>query len=206
MLPERDELAALCAALAMALDHPTEALIHRELDNPLLCALARSAAREAKSPLAQVFDALWEALDAGPPLQQLALEHTRLFLGPRAPRLQPYEHALGGRTPGGGELPAVYAREDFGVSPGFKDHPDHLCIELEFMAQLLQSGRLAQAADFARAHLSPLLAHIAPRLRDETRHPFYRIVADGLAALAQLDFRGLPAPGVIPGCRHEELA
>ncbi|HLG18024.1 MAG TPA: molecular chaperone TorD family protein [Blastocatellia bacterium] len=73
-------------------------------------------------------------------LSNLQIEYSRLFLGPTKPQVYPYEAAFlsqsGWPTTTSSELASAYRQEGLKLAPGFKESPDHISIEFEFMSHL----------------------------------------------------------------------
>lgn len=99
----------------------------------------------------------------------------------------------------------------FGIEPGLAGHerPDHVALELEFMAFLLCKARLAAADDaravceaaqaaFFREHLAWWLPAFCVGLRRKAEHGFFAEVGELLAAFLRAERlrSGLPAPRV----------
>lgn len=103
----------------------------------------------------------------------------------------------------------------FGIEPGLKpsDRPDHICLELEFMAFVLLKKRLAlvsddpdrceqadvcqqAATDFFRDHLAWWVTAFATGLQHKGGHGVYGMVGRFLAAFMAVERirLGLPAP------------
>ncbi len=132
-------------------------------------------------------------------LEELAVEYTRLFLGP-GPHVHPYAGVyLSGEGASLCGPEAVWARDfmeeaGFVIAPAQRDLPDHVGIELEFMhkmtereAQALDRADLAEAASsqriqkqFLEQHLGRWLPQFCDKAMERAVHPFYRELA-GLA-------------------------
>ena len=94
-----------------------------------------------------------------------------------------------------------YAEEGLGLSPSFKDLPDHVAVELEFMAYLCykelecwqredwEEGRryLAQERGMLRDHLSRWISLFRRRLAAATEEPLYRALASLVEACIAWD-------------------
>ena len=132
-------------------------------------------------------------------LEEMAVEYTALFLGPGG-HISPHEsvHAetsgvLWGRSTG--EVKRYIESAGFAYDPAFHGLPDHISVELEFMAVL--AGKEAQAfrdADFSAAsnclkyqkefladHLGEWAPAFCRQVTERAEHPFYRGIA-GLTA------------------------
>lgn len=130
----------------------------------------------------------------------LNTEYHRLFIGPYKLAAPPYaslyleaEPAIMGRSTL--EVLRLYEEAGFVLSPSFRDLPDHIVAELEFMALLCEreqkarQGRdisevalvIAREATFLKHHLSRWIPRFSSRILAATEMPFYR----ALALLAQ---------------------
>lgn len=132
--------------------------------------------------------------------EDLAVEYTRLFLGP-GPHISPHEslHVEEGCGPDGGHWgPDTVKVKNFveaaGLTVGssFPGMPDHICVEMEFMQML--AAREAEAwteADEAFAtniqkiekrfydeHLSRWVGRFCDSVIQTSRHSFYRGIAE----------------------------
>ncbi|MDP3062671.1 MAG: molecular chaperone TorD family protein [Chloroflexota bacterium] len=126
----------------------------------------------------------------------LAVEYTRVFVGPERAEAYPYESMyrdgeIMGQTTR--QVAACYERAGLAVSAAFKDLPDHITAELEFMACLCvqelnarQQGDGKKSARFRREreafleeHLAMWVPMFAERVTTRCTSPFYR----GLARL-----------------------
>lgn len=132
-------------------------------------------------------------------LEDLATEYTRLFLGP-GPRIAPYECVQrGAETPWGpesGEVSRMLGEAGFDIDPAWHDLPDHISVELEFVAHLTSveaeawtrgdtasALRARQWQDaFLSRHLGLWTGVFCARVGTEARLPFYRAFAAILGA------------------------
>jgi TorA maturation chaperone TorD len=130
-------------------------------------------------------------------LQTLLIDYTRLFLGPVDPRARPYgsvwlEVDGGVMQDSTMAVSAFYGEGGFEVSGEFRDLPDHVAAELEFLYLLLfkaaqgAAGGEAAAADAALAlrrrflteHLGAWIGPFANAMRAGAETEFYRALAD----------------------------
>ena len=168
----------------------------------------RTAAAEVDADMAALAQALADALDAQP-LDELQIDYTRLFLNPTGPLAAPYESAwLAGRDPMHAEevtqsVLASYRSGGYDVDVDFKDLPDHIAAELEFLYALIfrearaaASGNDAQrqeAADlrrrFVEQHLGRWIGPFAAALRDGGETAFYRMLANLTERLVRSEAR-----------------
>lgn len=126
----------------------------------------------------------------------LRQEHTRLFADPRQLLVPCYESMY--LDPSGSimgeparQVSRIYAAEGLGRADSFHDLPDHISVELEFMAYLCTcegaawieadpdtaAARTEKQASFLHDHLLQWLPAFRSRLLQESRLPFYRDIA-----------------------------
>ncbi len=126
-------------------------------------------------------------------LEEVSLEYTRLFVGPGPPLAYPYESVY--RTPGGRvmgdctlEILQMYQEEGLYPEVSYKDLPDHIAMEMEYMAYLCQKEEEAKQEgndDAVRAygekerrfldvHLASWVPQFCARIIKVTSLPFYR--------------------------------
>lgn len=137
---------------------------------------------------------------------ELAIEYTRLFIGPGR-HISPHEsvHAegSGGRLWGASTAEAKRLIESVGFEfmPDYGGLPDHISVELEFMqavseyeAQAWADGETERAAEclwvrqsFFEAHLAPWVPRFCVRITSETESPFYRDMAKLTEAFLALE-------------------
>jgi TorA maturation chaperone TorD len=158
-------------------------------------AMARAAAG-VDPALAEVAARLGAAFAAAE-LQTLLIDYTRLFLGPVDPRARPYgsvwlEVDGGVMQDSTMAVSAFYGEGGFEVSGEFRDLPDHVAAELEFLYLVLfkaaqaAAGGDPAAADAAFAlrrrflseHLGAWIGPFANAMRAGAETDFYRALAD----------------------------
>jgi len=160
-----------------------------------------SAFYPPKGDMANVWDAMNRAAEGGavgnePELARLDLEYNRLFVGPGRLPCPPYESVhrsdrpemelgtvLGPSTV---EVKKAYAEAGLVIGPDFKDLPDHIAVELEFM-HFLCIKELESKADgakwhqmqkeFVRSHLRLWVGSFTAKTITSTKSPFYRLAA-----------------------------
>ena len=134
-------------------------------------------------------------------VEELRVEHARLFVGPHRVIAPPYGSVYleeGRRVMGDSTLHALRAYEEAGLhlDPDFKELPDHISVELEFVYYLTAKGAEAAAAgnadessryDWAREafldqHLRRWVPPFCARIAEGTEHDFYRDLAQCLTA------------------------
>ena len=126
-------------------------------------------------------------------IEELAIDHARLFVGPFGLVAPPYgsvyleDDALMGDSTV--DVADWYRQED--MEPAGKDVPDHITAELEFMYVLICREMEAISADdteaaglyrqqqkgFLLAHLGAWVARFAERVRQGARTEFYKALA-----------------------------
>jgi len=166
-----------------------------------------SAFYPPKADAEGVWDAMNRAAGAGadrPDLSRLDLEYNRLFVGPGRLPCPPYESVhrrdrpemelglvLGPSTV---EVKKAYADAGLAVGPDFRDLPDHIAVELEFMhflctKELESKGKEEKwhqmQAEFVRSHLEPWAGTFAAKTMASTKSPFYRLAATLLDELVK---------------------
>lgn len=139
------------------------------------------------------------------PLQELLVDHTRLFLGPVQALAQPYASVwLSGQhqlmqapTLDAMEL---YAQAGFEVDEAFQELPDHVAVELEFLYLLLwrenearASGNAAALAgvasikrNFLDQHLGRWLGPFLLAMHEGAQTAFYETLAEVTERFARL--------------------
>ena len=123
------------------------------------------------------------------------LAYARLFLGPFDVQVPPYaslyldpEHRIMGTV--SREVARTYAEAGFGPDQGFREAPDHIAVEWEFLYSLTyryaETGEPAwreQREKFRDEHALQWMPRFAEDVRTRTDHPFYQNLATLLAAV-----------------------
>ncbi|MFW6265495.1 MAG: TorD/DmsD family molecular chaperone [Halanaeroarchaeum sp.] len=115
-------------------------------------------------------------------LDALRAEHTRLFVGPGELPCPPYESVYrddGGQVlgPSTEAVVAWYRTFGVGLDPAVRDLPDHVAVELEFLAHLQRRGETATVDRFLAEHPRRWVPAFCDRVEAATREPFYRALA-----------------------------
>lgn len=137
----------------------------------------------------------------------LALEYTRLFVGPGPLPAPPYASVYSDpqeRVMGEAALEALrhYQAAGLFLSPETRELPDHAALELEFLATLCEEeatawGRddpaaaqdfLAKEAEFLGQHFLRWIPRFSARLAASARCELYAILADLIENFSRLDF------------------
>jgi TorA maturation chaperone TorD len=184
--------ADLCRLLAACYYQPGPEFVEERVFDSM-----RTAAAELDADLAVLAQAMGEAFDAQP-LDELQIDYTRLLLNPAGPLAAPYESAwLAGKDPMVFDevIQSVldsYRTGGYEVDEGFRDLPDHIAAELEFLYALIfrearaaASGNEAERAEaidrrrrFIEQHLGRWIGPFTAALRDGGATPYYRALAD----------------------------
>ncbi len=166
---------------------PTPELLRRIKDNGFLATLTAAGAHLGGEFLQRPEDEL---------LEDLAVEYTRLFLGP-GKHVQPYAAIyLGGAGASLCGPATVWARDfmeraGFTLTPEHHGLPDHVAVELEFMAGMAErEARAMEGADreaaaecrriqkaFLQDHLGRWLPAFCGRAAEHAELTFYREMA-----------------------------
>lgn len=155
----------------------------------------RAAAAQLDDTLGERAQALGEAFAAAR-LADLLVDYTRLFIGPTHTRARPYgsvwleadANLMQDSTLALGKL---YAEGGFEVAESFRDLPDHIAAELEFLYLLTFRRNRAQATGdaatvaavdalrgrFLDEHLARWIPPFTAALRAGAETPFYRALA-----------------------------
>lgn len=180
----------LCRYLAACYYEPDPAFEEEAMFDALL-----AAARLAGFDLAAHAQRLGEAFKYAT-TEELLLDYTRLFLGPTSILAKPYgsvwleeeERLMGDSTMAVLEL---YREADFEMDDDFKELPDHIAAELEFLYLLLfrenearkgnDTGKLAAVLDlqerFLRRHLGAWIGKFSAAVKAGAQCDFYRELA-----------------------------
>ncbi|RJQ70819.1 MAG: hypothetical protein C4519_19615 [Desulfobacteraceae bacterium] len=170
----------------------------------------RKALADLSSEACKEVECLLESCRNAPDTDALQVEYTRLFLGPFSAPAPPYgsvyleqERRLMGDS-------TVDARKHYltmgvDLSPDFKEAPDHICAELEFMHVLISMGLKAiedsdyellaenvrHQRSFLLHHLGAWLPTFANKVMEHSQAGFYRYLAAAAAKFVAEDMDGL---------------
>jgi len=198
--------ADLCRFLSACHYEPSPVFAEERMFDSMAEAAARIDPELAQS--ARRLGAAFAAQD----LQSLLIDYTRLFLGPVNAPARPYGSVWLG---GGQELMqestmavlALYRDGGFELADDFRELPDHVAAELEFLYVLLfreslarrdgDAAALAKVTDLRRrfldAHLARWIARFAAACRDNAQTGFYRELADITERFVSLEWQRLAA-------------
>ncbi len=167
-----------------------------ELAEERVCDALAEAAGRIDTALAAAARRLGDAFAAADG-QSLLVDYARLFLGPMPPRARPYgsvwlevDQGLMQESTRG--VARLYDEGGFEVAEDFRELPDHIAAELEFLYLLLfnaakaaaagDDAALASAADLRRrflaGHLGAWIGPFAQAVREGAETDFYRALAD----------------------------
>jgi len=170
----------------------------------------RQLGRDLKAvcpPAAEAAERMEAALLAHEGIEDLTIDHARLFVGPFALLAPPYgsvyldgeRRCMGDSTL---DVGSHYREVGLGTAPGFNDAPDHIAAELEFMHFLVikeleahTGGDLVRAQHFRqkqRAFLERHLAAWAPdfasSVEEQAQTRFYQDLAAATRLFIESDF------------------
>ncbi len=170
---------------------------------------------EVLAPLREYAKAAQETAESQRQAQQ---EFMDLFKVPGARYVMPYESVFRDtREVAGQEVkgllmgPAAvdvqkwYRLAALEISGEYKDLPDHICLELSYLAHLcVKEQEFASAGaeakltrawqmqrDFLAAHIVPWIGNLRDKIREKSQHPFYRAVADMAVEFTKRDLATL---------------
>lgn len=134
----------LCRYLAACYYEPTEDFAEARLFDSI-----RSAAQAIDPLLAEAAERLKVEFSSSD-LQTLLVDYTRLFIGPSQPLAMPYASFwltddMSRRHEVTVSVLDLYEQGGFEVSDEFRELPDHIAVELEFLYQLMFSENRANA-------------------------------------------------------------
>jgi putative dimethyl sulfoxide reductase chaperone len=205
---DRDAARAdLCRYLAACYYIPDAAFGEERLFESMACAAAT-----LDPALATLARRLGEAF-ARQPLDELLVDHTRLFLGPVQAIARPYASVwLSGADllmqDSTMALLALYAEGGFELDEGFFDLPDHVAAELEFLYLLIHRDNVARwgghLADqlavqslrqrFLHQHLGHWLGPFLLAMHDGAETAFYETLAELTEAFVRIEAQAVLAP------------
>ncbi|MCF8199584.1 MAG: molecular chaperone TorD family protein [Sulfuritalea sp.] len=139
-------------------------------------------------------------------MQTLLIDYTALFIGPSQPKAMPYASFWltadqSGRHEATMAVLDYYTQGGLDVSGDFRELPDHIAVELEFLYQLTfaqNQARLTEDKDklatvselrdrFVGQHLNMWLGAFATAVKAGTQIPFYRELAELTEKFVQME-------------------
>jgi TorA maturation chaperone TorD len=179
-------------------------VLRAPLSAPMLRKIRSKAFVEALSAAGVTLDPEFVGGAEASLLDTLAVDFTSLFHGPGG-HIAPYESVQTGRD--GGELNgrAATAVRDaietsgFYVDPEARQLPDHISVELEFMAELAREessawaqsdiaaagDRVVRQSEFVKNHLQEWVPEFCRKVRERASSQFYSEIAGLLADLVK---------------------
>lgn len=156
----------------------------------------RAALELCLPDLADQADTMAAGLEAAPD-QDLLIDYARLFVGPDVLLAHPYGSVYldGPKVLMGDSTMDVIARyrdADFAISAEFKEMPDHIAVELEFLYLSCYNESLAiteqrvedqaewqqRRQDFINDHIGRWINAFCNKLRDNSQFDYYRTLAE----------------------------
>jgi len=167
------DISSLYRFLAQCMQYPDRQWMNEDFFNVLYNLLGTFGAIEEGK---EIRAALEKSSD---PIEDLQIEYTRLFIN-GIPHViaPPYASVYMDKSlQGGFALKTLNFYRDKGfVMEDSADLPDNLIHELEFLALLTQEEDFAGEEEFLRTLFRPWYTQFCPRVAQETRHPYYRMV------------------------------
>jgi putative dimethyl sulfoxide reductase chaperone len=183
--------ADLCRLLAACYYQPGPEFVEEDVFGSMQAAAEQLDAGMAASTktLAQAFGAQSH--------EELLVDYTRLFLNPTGPLAAPYESFwLGEKDPSRLQevtqaVIAIYGEGGFEISEDFRDLPDHIAAELEYLYTLIFKEARADASNdasgniktselrqrFVGAHLGRWVGPFAAAVNSAAETSYYRSLA-----------------------------
>lgn len=194
--------------LAEAFSYPRDAAHMAELIDHLKHDLYRSGLF-SDAEKSDIISCLDFPLD----INSLALEYTRLFRGPVRALIYPYESMyFEGEVFGQTTLDVIkkYAEAGLQISHDFKDLPDHICAELEFMYYLCNRADkailnssiegslriLELQRGFFDTHINRWAPEFCRKVEQHTSEQFYKGISLMLAAFLHLEREQVITPKI----------
>ena len=200
-----DARADLCRFLAACYYEPTTDFSEEHLFDSMVA--AANAIHPDIAERARKLGAAFVAQD----VEALLVDYTALFIGPSQPRAMPYASFWltadqSGRHESTMAVLNLYEQGGFDVSEDFRELPDHVAVELEFLYLLIFAQNQAQLggnmADLAAAnalhhrfvveHLNVWLGAFAAAVKSGTNTAFYRELVELSAIFVRLEAESSP--------------
>lgn len=167
------DIASLYRFLAQCMQYPDPKWMNDDFFNVLYNLLGTfEAITEGK----EIRNAIEQSAD---PIEDLQIEYTRLFItGVPHVVAPPYASVYMDQSiQGAFALKTLTFYREKGFTMGDDaDLPDHLVHELEFLSLLTQEEDFTGEEEFLSKLFRPWYKQFCPRVAEETRHPYYRMV------------------------------
>ncbi len=116
-------------------------------------------------------------------LEDLQVEYTRLFINAVPGVIAPLYGSVYLSSDGKLYGPSAVKTKEFYRSCGFDmssewDMPDHICLELEFLALLAEEGQEDEEERFLNECFRTWFPAFRDKVLNEVRHPFYRVLVN----------------------------
>ncbi len=190
-LSENQHRASIYRLLSACFYQPEDYFLEEDLFTQLAGAL-----KGANSPLQAIAEKMDQVFrDSGQ--EKLLYDYSHLFLGPFEIPAKPYGSVyLDGEKVVMGESTmnarACYAEIEFAIAEDFREMPDHITVELEFLYLLCFKQNEALAAQdkvalrrytnaeqvFLKNHLGRWVAEFCKRVTENAATDFYRLLAE----------------------------
>lgn len=167
--------ADLCRFLAACYYEPCGEFIEENLFDSMRDAAA------AVAPELEAEARVLGAAFAAESLRDLLIDYTQLFLGPVEALAKPYESVwIGSQAPVDrtAALTKIYREAGFDVDEGFRDLPDHVAVELEFLYLLIFQRADDLEQRFLDMHLGRWIGPFSEAVGSGARSEFYRRLAE----------------------------
>ncbi|MFQ6072669.1 MAG: molecular chaperone [Methanosarcinales archaeon] len=157
------------------LREPSKDFIKKILEREFINNLSEIFKKGAKclKNFAETFDGKLEQYDA------LVVEYNSLFNVPLEQYVAPYESAYreGLLYIHAVEVKKFYEANGFSISEDYKDLPDHVGLELEFMGHLCERGDLEAQKKFFEDHLIKWVPNLCEEIIKKSESDFYKGIA-----------------------------
>ena len=200
------------SCLSICFDYPSELIIGDASVHTITKTLQSPARMCTEECLAGDARRFSRALREANNLLDLEVEYSRLFLGPFKPALYPSESIFLGRNSRESAdaecADRVFLREALALSSEFKDVPDHISVEFEFMSHLccreIEAEESLDASavfayklrqqSFLEKHIINWVPEFGKRLEQATDNEFYRSLAGFTRQFVWWDYDRFEAP------------
>lgn len=171
--PTSQDIASLYRFLAQCMQYPDSSWMNDEFFNIFYTLLGSLDAIDEGTEIRRSIE------QSADPIEDLQIEYTRLFIN-GVPHVvaPPYASVYMDKSIQGSfalKTLQFYRDKGYDMEEG-ADLPDNLVHELEFLSLLAEEKDLAGEEDFLKTLFRPWYNQFCPRVAQETRHPYYRMV------------------------------